>query len=156
MTNCKRVTVWLELLGRSSPTHSRRAARVHGLGGLQGTEYAQNHQSNLHVIDDPRLRRGQIPGTVTQAVGTMCADIVTSVSRSEACAIVEPWGGVQKPHRFVDEGFVANHPVERVLDCARHAVGVLATRDQHSIRRDYPLAERCNRSGIRYLGIGVE
>ena len=51
MTNCKRVTVWLELLGRSSPTHSRRAARDRWR--IAGTEYAQNHQSNLHVIDDP-------------------------------------------------------------------------------------------------------
>ena len=86
----------------------------------------------------------------------MCADIVTNVSRSAACAIVDRGEAFKSPTGLSTKGFIANHPVERVLDCARHAVGVLRTRDQHSIRRDYPLAERCNRSGIRYLEIGVE
>jgi putative transposase len=51
-------------------------------------------------------------------------------------------------------GFTAQRLME--LEVESKTGAILRTRDQHSIRRDYPLAERCNRSGIRYLEIGVE
>ena len=53
MTNCKRVTVWLELLGRSLHLHIRVVRLATAAGGLQGTEYAQNHQSPVAADFQP-------------------------------------------------------------------------------------------------------
>ena len=86
----------------------------------------------------------------------MCADIVTNVSRSAACAIVDRGEAFKSPTGLSTKDLLPTIQSSAFLIAPVTPWAYSGTRDQHSIRTDYPLAERCNRSGIRYLEIGVE
>lgn len=64
--------------------------------------------------------------------------------------------GVHQCHRFADEAFVADQPIQRILHRTGDAMGVLGARDQQSVGTLYRVTQLTD--GFRQIGlaIGVE